>query len=221
MANINSNITPRGLSQKDLVDALYMFIASLTGICAKLDLDGGVPLTTYKANCITAIFNVVVEDSKGKRTGQGIAETSAIEPTHIITPTGVSDAALNACLYQCFNAMETLTEQLDTDSLTLSNYEATAYTACFMQLIENVRGNTLGNGTVFKFKPGGMFNQKELVDCLYNMFLGIYQLCADQTTTGLDVDGTVTGTNYTALWYTAVLTLMIENSRGSTIGISR
>jgi len=110
MANINSNITPRGLSQKDLVDALYMFIASLTGICAKLDLDGGVPLTTYKANCITAIFNVVVEDSKGKRTGQGIAETSAIEPTHIITPTGVSDAALNACLYQCFNAMETLTE---------------------------------------------------------------------------------------------------------------
>lgn len=221
MGNIHPNISPKGLDQKDLVDALYMFVAAIKGICTKLDADGGVPLTTYVANCFTAIFNVIVEDSKGNRTGQGIAQTSAIEPTHIITPTGVSDAALNACLYQCFNAMKTLCAQLDTDTLTFNNYEAKAYTVCFTQLIENVRGNTLGNGTAFKFRPGGMFNQKELVDCLYNMFNGIYNLCANSTTWGLDGDGTVTDVTYASLWYTAALTLMIENSAGSKIGISR
>ena len=222
MANINPNIKPGGLSQKDLVDALYMAFSSLYGICAQLDADMAAPPSgTYVANCWTALINVIIVDSKGNRTGQGIAESSAIEPTHIITPTGISVAALLAAIYQFHNAFETLTEQLDGDSLTFTNYEATSYIAVFLQMVKNSKGNILGNSKTYYFRPGGTYPEDKLVDCLYSFFKGINLLTADNTTTGLDGDATVTATNYEALWYTANLLLLIEDSVGNTIGISR
>lgn len=220
MASTFANIKPTGLTKKDLVDALYMIVSSIAGICAKLDADG--PGSTFVANCCTAIFNCVIEDSKGNVARYAIAETSAIEPTHIISPGKITDAAMNALMYQIFNSLETLTEQCDTEAFTLNNYEATAYTATMTQIIENSKGNQLGNGTRFYFRPGGMLgNQKEIVEFLYNCFYSIYLLTHDGTSTGLDADGTLTDTDYNALWYTATLTLMIENSQGSQIGISR
>lgn len=221
MSNIFANIKPGGLSQKDLVDALYMAFAALYGICAKLDADATAATTTHLALCWTALINVKIEDSKGNVTGQGIAESSTIEPTHIITPRGLSDAALNAALYQWHNAWETLCEQLDTDALTLSNYEAYAWTATVLQKFENIKGNTVGNGSAYTFRPKGMGNQKELVECLYSMFNSIKTLTHNSTTYGLDGDGTVTDTDYEALWYTAACTLLIENGAGSRIGVSR
>ena len=221
MGNIFPNIKPGGLGQLELVDALYMAFAALKGICTKLDLDGGVPKTTYVANCWTALVNVVIEDSKGNRTGQGIAETSTVEPTHIISPVGISDAALLAAIYQFHNAFETLCEQLDGDSLTFTNYEATAYTAVFLQMVENSKGNILGNSKSYYFRSGGVMPEDKLIDCLYSFFKGINLLTADNTSTGLDGDGTVTDTTYEALWYTAALLLLIEDGKGNRIGISR
>jgi hypothetical protein len=210
------NIKPAGVAQQDIVDAMNMAFRSLYGICAKLDADGGVPLETYVANCWTALINVVIEDSKGNRTGQSIADTSSVEPTHIITPNGLSEAALLAAIYQFTNAWETLTEQLDTDVLTDSTYEALGYTATMLYQVENQKGNILGNGTAFYFRPGMGIPYKELVDMLYDWFKSIDTVAAQ-----LDNDGTVTDVNYEALWYTAVCTLMVENSQASTIGIAR
>lgn len=223
-AKPTADIKPNGINQKDLVDLLYQIVASIQGICAKLDSDGGVPSETYTANCVTALLNCVLEDSKGNHLNLAKTETSTLEPTAVLKPTGVSDIALLALMYQITNAMETLTEQLDGDGLTFTNYEATAYTATFLHMVENMRGNTLGNsagmadGTAFTFRPGGVTPQRELVDWLYNAVNAIYLLTADGTTTGLDGDETVTDTNYEALWYTANITLTVENTKGSRIG---
>lgn len=116
-------------------------------------------------------------------------------------------------MYQITNAMETLTEQLDTDALTLNTYEANAYTAYFLHNVENMRGNTLGNGTDYYFRPTGVLNNHKLVDWLYNAVEAIYTMAAQ-----LDGDGTVTDTNYTALWYTANILVTVENSAGSRNG---
>lgn len=209
MADTHPDIKPNGLTQAHLVDALYMIVSSIAGICAKLDADGGVPLTTYTANCYTAIFNTVIEDSKGNRTGRGGEFT--------ITPAGITPQALTELLYEITNSLETLPEQLDTDVLTLSNYEATAFTAVMLQQCENQVGNTVGNGYVFYFRPGA-YDQAQLVEFLFNAFTAINLICEDNTTTGLDVDGTVTDVDYNALWYTANMTLKIENAAGSQIG---
>lgn len=200
-----ADITPRGMSQRDFVDLLYMIVSSVKGICAKLDDDGGVPLTTYEANCYTAMFKTIIEDSRGNRTG--------VTGNHIITPTGVTDAALIELLYEIFNAFETLTEQLDTDNLGDSNYEALCYTAKFLGKVTNQAGNTLGNGTTFYFNPGGVRPEKELVNLLYNIVDAIETL-----TEKLDLDGTVTDTDYEALWFTANVLLRVENSTGSIVG---
>jgi len=221
MGNIHSNIKPTGLIKKDLVDALYMIVKAIETLCTKLDADGTAATTTHLALCYTAIFNVVIEDSKGNRVGQGIAETSTIEPTHIISPGNVTDTALNALMYQIVLSLETLSEQLDTDALTLNTYESVGYTPIMTQRIENSKGNLVGAGTDFTFKPGGMFQQKQLVDFLYNCFFSIYTLTYAGTTVGCDSDGTLTDVDYCDLCYTAICTLMIENSKGSQIGVSR
>jgi len=214
MGNIHPQISPRGMGQKDMVDALYMVVSSIAGICTKLDADAGVPLTTYLANCYTNIFTVKIEDQKGNITGNTGYQTNDLEAS--INPYGVSDKALIELMYQIHNALETLTEQLDADALTDSTYEALCYTAIILHQVTNSRGNTLGNGTAYYFRPGGVLNQKEFVDWLYSLFN-----CIETLTEQLDADGTVTDTNYEALWYTATCTLMIEDSKGNVLGVSR
>lgn len=205
MANIHPDITPRGFNQREEVDLLTSIVRSIAGVCAKLDSDAGVPLTTYLANCYTAIFTVVLEDSKGNRTGQ--------TGEYIINPYGITDAARITLLYQILDSLETLTEQLDTDALTDSTYEALCYTAKILYLVENQKGNTLGNGTTYKFRPGGTFNQREYVELLYQI-VDAWETLLEQ----LDADGTVTDTTYESLWFTATILLRIENGAGSVVG---
>jgi hypothetical protein len=217
MANYEAQIKPGGLSQRNLVDLLYMIVAAIKGICAKLDDDGGVTATTYESSAFTAIFNGYIEDSRGNsimnRANDGSGTYVTDERFFIITPMGISDHDLNECLYQIFDMFETLTEALDTDALTDSTYEALCYTALWTWKIENRKGSTLGNGNTYFFRPGGMHNQDQLIDLLYQIVNAIETL-----TEQLDADGTVTDTNYEALWFTAKVTMHVQNSQGNVVG---
>lgn len=215
MANIFPNIKPGGINQKDLIDLIYMILYSIQGACQTLDDDDGVALETYEANCVTAIFNLVVEDCLGNYLNLAATETSALEPTHMISPTGFSAAAANAFLYQLYNCMETLTEQLDDDAtLDDEDYEANCYTAKMLHKVENARGNTLGNGVVYTFRPGGHFPEDHFIDALYEFL--------DGWTTLLQQIDTDTGdTTLNATYFTATILLKIENTKGSTLGVSR
>lgn len=209
MANID--IKPSGLIKHREVDLISQLIRSLQGICQKLDDDAGVPLETYEANCITAIFNLAITDTKGNFFSNRVAAKS--DNFQIITPRGITDKARLEFLYQFLNAIETLTEQLDTDVLTDSTYEALCYTALMLHKVESQQGETLGNGVVFYFRPGGVMNQKELVEFYYNAVNAIETL-----TEQLDADGTVTDTDYEATWFTATILTRIENGAGSAVG---
>jgi hypothetical protein len=211
MANIEAQIKPGGISQRNLVDLLYMIISSLKGICTKLDDDGGVPLETYEANVYTAIFNGYLEDSRGNKLINRVS--TADDRFCYIRPDGISEKDLLEILYQIFDMFETLTEQLDTDTLTDSTYEALCYTALFTWIVENCKGSQLGNGTVYYFRPGGTFNQLQLIDLLYQVVNATETL-----TEQLDADGTVTDTDYESLWFTANLTMRVENSQGNVVG---
>lgn len=211
MASKYCQIKPTGLSRKNLVDLLYMVVKSIYTLCAKLDDDAGVPMTDYEANVYTAIFNGFIEDSKGNSLFNRVSAKD--KHFYHITVSGMTDAALNAVLYDIFDMMETLTEQLDTDVLSDSDYEALCYTAPYLWMITNQNGDTLGNGNTYWFNPGGMTNQKELVDCLSQIINSL-----DVLTQKLDADGTVTDENYEALCDTAILLLQIEDSKGNVYG---
>lgn len=209
---VSVNIKPGGLSQKFEVDLWYQLFESLNGICLKLDSDGGVPLTTYTANIITAIANGKIENSKGGSQLYFLAEENHLS----ITPRGITNAARLQAIYQFFNMLETLTEQLDTDVLTDSTYEALCYTAIMTQMVEDPKGNILGNldtDTGFYFKPGGTMNEKQLVQFFYNAVLAIETL-----TEQLDADGTVTDITYESLWFTAIILTRVEDGKGNVVG---
>ena len=199
------DIKPTGMDQGAEVDLLYQIMASIQGICTKLDADGGVPLTTYLANCYTAIFTIDITDTKGNTLRNG--------GRYYISPRGIGDDARVELLYEIFNAWETLTEQLDTDALTDSTYEALCYTAKFLGIVTNKAGSSLGNGTAYYFGPVSAGDMGHRVDLYYNIVDAIETL-----TEQLDGDGTVTDTNYEALWFTAVVLTKITNSKGQTVG---
>ena len=214
MANIHPDIKPNGLGQKEHVSLVVMLLRSLQGIAAKLDNDGGVTDTTYEANAITALINLSATDHIGNRFSNGATMSSTLEDHHIIDPMGRSDPALLAFLYQFTNAFETLCEQLDLDAgITATTFEANAFTAMFLHIIENEKGNQLGNGTAYYFRPGGVMPQDELVDWFYNAINAIETL-----TEQLDADGDVTDVNYEALWFTAIILMRVENSQGNVLG---
>ena len=214
MANIHPDIKPNGLGQKELVSLIVMLLRSLQGICAKLDADGGVTGTTFEANVITALINLSATDHFGNRFSNGATMSSSLEDHHILEPTGRDDAALLAFLYQYTNAMETLTEQLDADGgVADTDYEALCYTAMFLHIIENEKGNQLGNETAYYFRPSGVMPQDEVVEWLYNAVNAIETL-----TEQLDADGTVTDTNYEALWFTAIILMRVEDGQGNVVG---
>lgn len=201
------DIKAGGMSQKDLVDLLYQIVSSIKGVCAKLDDDGGVPLTTYEANCYTAKILTVIEDSKGNRTGVGGGK--------IISPTGITGEALIELLYEIFDAGATLLTQLDTDSLTDSDYLSSLYSSSFPYNVIKGNGSSLGNGGAgsYTFGPTAAPDDPHLIDLLYSLVNVIHLTAAK-----LDADGTVTDTTYDSLWYTANILTVIENSAGSTIG---
>lgn len=211
MASVEPQIKPDGLSHKNLVDCLFAIVYAIRGICRSLDDDDSTD-DTYEADVFTAIFNGHIENTPG--TAAIINQITAKEDRFfVITPTGMSEGALLECLYQIFDMMETLTEQCDSDNLSSSTYEALIYTAYYLWIVENCKGSQLGNGTTYYFRPGGSFDQGQLVDLLYAIVKSIYVL-----TQKLDTDAVPALTTYTALWYTVVFYGRIENSKGSVVG---
>lgn len=211
MSNKEVQISPRGMSQRNLVDLIYSLTAAVKGICAKLDDDGGVTLETYEENAYTAIFNGHIEDTKGNSIMNRV--TAKDKHFYHITPNGIDTKSILTWLYDFFDMMETLTEQCDTDNLGDSDYEELVYTAYYLWKVTNQSGNTLGNGTTYWFNPGGVMNNGQLIDCLANI---VYSF--DVFTKKLDADGTVTDTNYHALWDTATILMQIEDSKGNIRG---
>jgi len=210
MSNKEVQISPRGYSQRSLVDCLYAVVSSIKGICAKLDDDGGVPLTTYEANVFTAIFNGVITNSRSDTVMNAI---SGKENTFFIaSPTGVNNRALVNCIYQIFDMMETLTEQLDTDTLTGSDYEALVYTAHYLWTVKNETGSSVGVSTDYTISPMGL-NEAWIPDLFYAFVHSIHVL-----TDKLDDDGTVTDTDYEALWDTANILMQVADGKGNIAG---
>ena len=215
MVDIFPNIKPGGLTQKWEVRLWYQLFASLQGICAKLDADATVPLTTYVANVFTALFNARIEDGKGNTVFNFAAE----ENFYSTFPNGITPAARLQLIFQFFNMLETLTEQLDTDTITTSDYEALVYTAIMTQMVENTKGTILGNLDTdigFYFRPGGGKNDNQLVEFFYNAVNAIETL-----TEKLDVDALTTpptDTDHEALWFTAVILTRVENGAGNVVG---
>lgn len=208
--NVESQIKPGGISQRNLVDLLYMIVYSLQGLCQKLDDDDSTD-DTYEASVYTAIFNGYIEDSKGNTIMNRVSAKD--DRFFYIRPDGISDKDLLECLYQIFDMYETLTEQADADDLSSGTYESLIYTAHFLWIIENCKGSQLGNGTVFYFRPGGVFDYGQLVDLLYAIVHAHATLTAK-----LDTDAVPAGSDYTALWYTATILMHVENQQGSVTG---
>ncbi len=210
MGNIEVQIKPSGISKRNLVDCLYAVISSIKGIAKKLDDDGGVTLETYEALVFTAIFNGSIENSRGDSVMNAI---SGKEDTFFIAgPTGINNRVLVQCIYQIFCMMKKLTEQLDTDTLTDSNYKALVYTAYYLWRIIDEAGTAVGVSTDRTISPMGIDNNN-LVDILYAFVKSIHVL-----TDKLDDDGTVTDTNYEALWDTANILMQVEDSKGNIAG---
>jgi len=211
MANIEAQIKPSGMSQRNLVDLLYMIVSSIQGICAKLDNDN-VTDTDYESLCYTAIFNGYIEDVRGNTIMNRVS--TADDRFFIISPNGLTNKALLECLYQIFDMMETLTEKIDADAAPPSSvtYEALCYEAIYLWIIENCKGDQLGNGTEFYFRSASE-NRKELVNLLYAIVDSIETL-----TEKLDTDALPAGTDYEALWFTATILMRVENSQGNVVG---
>lgn len=208
-----ADIKPTGLNQKDLVDLMYDLTASLRGVAIKLDVDDAV-VSTYVSGGITAVFNCAIKDSAGNYldlTQSG--ESSTVAPTYIITPYGLTEEALLEWMYQWVYGLNVLCETLDASAgVALTTFKANCYTAIMTDKIINRRGQSIGSGTDYTFnavdKRGG-----KLVEWLYDAVNAV-----ETFTEQLDVDGTLTDTNYEALWFTAQVPLTVENSAGSRVG---
>lgn len=210
MGNIEAQIKPTGMSQRNLVDLLYMVVYSLQGICAKLD-DDNVTDTDYESLCYTAIFNGSIEDSRGNYIMNRVSAKD--DRFFIISPTGIDNKALLECLYQIFSMAHTLVAKIDADAAppTTVTYHH-LYDDYFVWIIENCKGDQIGNGTEFYFRAAAE-NRKELVNLLYVLVDFIESL-----TEKLDTDALPSGSNYEALWFTATILMRVENSAGSVVG---
>jgi hypothetical protein len=210
MSNLEVQIKPSGISKRNLVDCLYAVVSSIKGICAKLDDDGGVPSATYEALCFTAIFNGAIENSRADRVVNAVSGKG--DTFFIMSPTGVSNRAIIQTIYQIFVMMETLTEQLDADSLQGTNYEALVYTPHYLWRVLDEAGNSVGVSTDRTVTPMGI-DDNFLVDILYAFVHSIHVL-----TDKLDDDTTVTDTTYEALWDTANILMQVQDTKGNIAG---
>ena len=213
MAKINGDLKPNGVNHKDLVDIFYMIVSSMRGIAAKLDSDGSVTDTDYLAN-IDAVMSLIIESSGGSRVQVVNAESSILPLPVMASPVGWDQGKSSDLLYMVFDAWETLTEQLDADTNppTSTDYEEVCYTDLFTAMVENSKGNLIGNGVTYYFRSGS-YEQGELVNILYDIVNGIETFCEQA-----DGDAAPADTDYEALWFTANITLTIEDSAGSRVG---
>jgi hypothetical protein len=209
--NVEAQIKPDGLSQRSLVDILYMIVYSIQGICQKLD-DDDTTDDTYEAKVYTAIFNGSIEDGRGNsiqnRANDGAGTYVPDDRFFIIKPNGIGNKELLECLYQIFDMLETLTEQLDADDATDATHEALCYTAILVWIIENCKGDQIGNGTAYYLRSASV-DQKELVDIICNILDSLETL-----TEQLDTEAAPAGTDYEELWFTDTILLRVGDSQG-------
>lgn len=213
-AKICADIKAVGWRQYDLVNLLYALTYSLQGLCDKLDADDAA-VTTYASGCFDAVFNCSIRNYKDDKVENYLNESSTILPYKQISVVGLNDKQLIDWMYEWVYCLYLICVKLDASAgVNDTTYTANAYTAILTQRIENSKGNITGAGTGFTFRPAaGVLNQKEFIDFLYNAAYALHILTAQ-----LDADATLTDTDYEALWYTATITLTIENSAGSRIG---
>ena len=212
-AKICADIKPTGLRQRDLTDLMYGLTYSLQGLCDKLDADDAA-VTTYASGCFDAVMNCTIENSKGSAVKNFLSETSSIMPHFIVSGRGVGSKELVNWMYQWTYTFYLMCAKLDGSAgVTDTDYTALCYTAYLTDKITNGKGNSIGSGTAYNFHPGGVYNEKQLIDWLYDAAYALYTL-----STKLDNDVALTDTDYASLWYTETITLTIENSQGSRIG---
>jgi hypothetical protein len=211
MAAVNADIKPNGVNQRDVVDLLYDLTTSLQGLANKLDADDA-GVSTYLSGAVTAVFNVVITDTKGNTVNLAGAESSTVAPLYIISPNGLTNEALLEWMYQWVASLYAMCVLLDGSAeAALTTYVANVYTAIMTDRIVNRRGETTGASYTFTFnsvdKDGGQF-----VDWLYDAVNAIETL-----TEQLDTDG-LGDTDYEALWFTNNIPLTVENSAGNRVG---
>jgi len=131
-------VSPRGITQQARLNLIYNFFNAFETLCEQLDADT-LTDSTYEALCYTALFLHIVRDPKGVTDlGNGT--------NYYWGPTAEDKRMLVELMYIIFDAIETLTEQLDADgTVNSTDYEANAYTAICTLQIENGAGNVVGN----------------------------------------------------------------------------
>jgi hypothetical protein len=119
---------------------MYNFANAWETLCEQIDGDATVTLTTYEANCWTAMFLHTIKDPKGV--------TDLGNETNFYFTAGHHPVKwLLDWFYNAYNALETLAEQLDGDGgVTDTDYEELTYEAYCLVNVENSAGNSLGNG---------------------------------------------------------------------------
>lgn len=215
MTNLLNNIVrATGFTLGQEVDIWYALHKSLQVLAAKLDDDAGVGngAGTYEALCFTALINTSITNSQGNL----VFNRKGDENFYTIAPTGITNEARHWLMYNYTNAWETLCEQLDADAAVgngSGTYEALCFTAKFLQIIVDPKGQTdLGNGTTFYFTPG-CSDRKMFIEWLYNAIDALETL-----TEQLDADGTVTDMDYEELSYETYCLINVENAAGSVVG---
>jgi hypothetical protein len=132
-------VNPRGIDDKVRQQAMCDFTNAIETLCEKMDLDGGITLTTYEANGFTAKFLQGVENPAtgailGVKTGF-VFRRGAIPKNEYIT-----------WLHNAVDALETITEQLDGDGgITATNFEALCFTATLLRKISKDYRSAVGN----------------------------------------------------------------------------
>ena len=212
MANIHADITPTGFGQKELVRLFRYFFAGLEGVAAKLDGTDNTD-ATYEAT-LDAIHSVIITDDLGNYYHNVAAESSSLGPPAVLTPYGISDAALMDILYQLHFCFYTMLVQVDADDITTGTYLATCWTGKIAHRFINRFGTMTGLGSAYYFRPGGVTNHKELVEALYTYFY-YWDIFLDK----LDTDASPNATNFAELWSDTIL-LRIRNAAGDTMGFT-
>jgi hypothetical protein len=135
-------VNPRGIDDKVRQQAMYDFTNAIETLCEKMDLDGGITLTTYEANGFTAKFLQGVESPAtgailGVKTGF-VFRRGAIPKNEYIT-----------WLHNAVDALETITEQLDGDGgITATNFRGALLHR--NAVAENLKGLPLRGGQLKK-----------------------------------------------------------------------
>lgn len=226
-------IKPSAVTDKYLIDLMYMLQASMHGVCTKLDAEAA-GLDTYLANCYSALFHVRLFDYRANMT------TDETTVDHVVEPAGgLSTAAFIEWIYDWINAFETLCEQLDGDAAIAddTDYESLCYHALILPYMfesgrynqttilgnDNTSGGITGVDTggtpwlLTKIGPVGKPNDRVICDLFYDM-LNAWGTLLVKIDADADAAAPPADNDYAALWYTATILMRVENSAGNSLG---